>query len=134
MLPFEFVIPGPAVSQQTRRRAHRRTWIDRVRRQAEGRWRDQTPPDLGPVLLAVTYLYDEGAGDLDNLAKPVLDALKGLVFVDDDQVTDLVLRKRDLSTDLRVENPSPILSSGFDLGTSFLHVLVDSAPDQELVP
>jgi Holliday junction resolvase RusA-like endonuclease len=133
VLPFEFLILGPAVSQQTRRRARRRAWIDHVRRQLEGHWQREGTED-GAVALTLTYLHDEGAGDLDNLAKPVLDALKGLVIDDDDQVTDLVLRKRSLSAILRIENPSPLLSSTFELGSPFLHVLVEIAPDQELVP
>jgi crossover junction endodeoxyribonuclease RusA len=133
VLPFEFLVPGPAVSQQTRRQAHRRAWIERVRRNAARRWESEAT-ETEPVALTLTYLHGEGAGDLDNLAKPVLDALKGLVFLDDYQVTDLVLRKRNLSAILRIENPSPLLSSGFDLGSPFLHVLVDIAPDQELVP
>jgi len=133
VLPFEFLIPGPAVSQQTRRQAHRRAWIERVRRHAARDWESEAAENE-PVALTLTYLHGEGAGDLDNLAKPVLDALKGLVFRDDGQVTDLVLRKRNLSATLRIENPSPLLSSGFDLGSPFLHVLVDIAPDQELVP
>jgi crossover junction endodeoxyribonuclease RusA len=133
VLPFELLIPGPAVSQQTRRQTHRRAWIGKVRRNAARNWEGQAA-EIGSVALTLTYLHRGGAGDLDNLAKPVLDALKGLVFRDDGQITDLVLRKRDLSAILRIENPSPLLSSGFDLGSPFLHVLVDIAPDQELVP
>jgi hypothetical protein len=104
-----------------------------VRRHAARDWESEAAENE-PVALTLTYLHGEGAGDLDNLAKPVLDAPKGLVFRDDGQVTDLVLRKRNLSAILRIENPSPLLSSGFDLGSPFLHVLVDIAPDQELVP
>lgn len=40
--------------------------------------------------------------DLDNIAKVVLDALNGLVYVDDKQVTDLRVRKR-YDTVARVE-------------------------------
>lgn len=32
--------------------------------------------------------------DIDNLSKAVLDAIKGIVFIDDDQVTELHLLKR----------------------------------------
>jgi crossover junction endodeoxyribonuclease RusA len=41
--------------------------------------------------------------DIDNLPKPILDALKGLVYLDDTQITDVVCRKRNLHSDLRVE-------------------------------
>ena len=40
--------------------------------------------------------------DVDNTSKPILDALKGLVYTDDFQVTDLVFRKRDRSRNLQV--------------------------------
>lgn len=32
--------------------------------------------------------------DLDNLAKSVLDAINGIVFADDSQITDLIITKR----------------------------------------
>lgn len=37
---------------------------------------------------------DTAIGDVDNYAKAILDAMKGVAFEDDAQVTDLVARKR----------------------------------------
>ena len=51
-----------------------------------------------------------------------LDALKGLVYLDDDQVTDIVCRKRNRKSDLRLENPSSFLGEGFRRGNEFLYV------------
>jgi crossover junction endodeoxyribonuclease RusA len=133
MLPFEFVIEGPPVSQQTRRRARLRSWVAEVRRRAREEWPTGALPATGSIKVTVTYLYDVDARDVDNLAKPILDALKDLVFVDDDQVTDLIARKRNLANELRVENPSPVLAAGLDLGVQFLHVLIEQASDQELL-
>jgi crossover junction endodeoxyribonuclease RusA len=129
LLPFEFFIEGPPVSQQTRRRSRLRAWVAEVRRSAERTWPADGLAFAGAIMITLTYLYDDEL-DLDNLAKPVLDALKGLVFLDDQQVTDLLVRKRNLTMDLRVEDPSAILAAGLDLGTQFLHVLVEDAPDQ----
>ncbi len=67
-------------------------------------------------MVALTYFYDDGAPDVDNLVKPVLDALKGLAFIDDEQVTDLLVRKRNLSGKLKVDDATPIMAAGFDLG------------------
>lgn len=41
--------------------------------------------------LSVTLIWNRArkAGDLDNRIKSALDALKGLVFVDDDQITQI---------------------------------------------
>jgi crossover junction endodeoxyribonuclease RusA len=133
MLPFEFVIEGPPVSQQTRRRARRRAWIEEIRQAVIDRWPRDEPPALGSIRVSVTYVFAGAAVDLDNLAKPVLDALKGLVYQDDGQVTDIAMRKRDGAANLRISIPSSVLLGAFSRGQEFLHVVVDEAPDQELI-
>jgi crossover junction endodeoxyribonuclease RusA len=133
VLPFEFVIDGPPVSQQARRRERVRQWRDTVRRSAEQHWPTEELPVTGPIMLTIMYFYDGVAMDLDNLPKPILDALKGLVYLDDDQITDIVCRKRNRNSDLRLENPSSLLSEGFRRGNEFLYVVVGEAPDQEVI-
>jgi crossover junction endodeoxyribonuclease RusA len=133
MLPFEFVIEGPPVSQQTRRRARRQAWVDEVRRNAMSRWLAGEPPATGAISVEITHIFAGVAGDLDNLAKPVLDALKGLVYEDDRQVTDLTVRKRDLTRGLRAEISWPRFLEALNRGGEFLHVLVQAAPDQEVI-
>lgn len=84
--------------------------------------------------LDLLYLFIGAAVDLDNLTKPFLDALKGLVYVDDNQVTDLIVRKRDLGHDLRLVDPSPVLAQGLEQGSEFLYVMVREAPLQDTIP
>jgi crossover junction endodeoxyribonuclease RusA len=71
--------------------------------------------------------------NLDNLPKPIADALKGFVYLDDEQLTDVLCRKRNLNSSLRIENPSGILSEGLGRGHEFLYIVVDEAPDQEVI-
>jgi crossover junction endodeoxyribonuclease RusA len=71
--------------------------------------------------------------DIDNLPKPISDALKGLIYLDDEQVTDVLCRKRNLNSNLRIENPSSILAEGFSRGSEFLYIVVEEAPDQEVI-
>ena len=89
-IPLEFVVEGPPVSQQARNRELRRIWRQRVRRAARRRWPMEDPPSVGPVMFTIIHFYDNRMLDVDNLPKPILDALKGLVFQDDAQVTDLI--------------------------------------------
>ena len=84
-------------------------------------------------MLKVTYFYDSVALDVDNIIKSIQDALIGLAYVDDEQITDVLVRKRDLSGNFKVENMTPILAEGFALGNEFLHVVVTDAPDQEVI-
>lgn len=84
-------------------------------------------------MLTITYFYEESGMDVDNIPKPIADALKGLVYVDDAQINDVLCRRRDLSAGLRIVNPSPTLAAGLNLGAEFLHIRVDPAPDQEMI-
>ena len=85
-------------------------------------------------MLTITYFHEGNSLDVDNIPKPILDALKDLVYSDDAQVTDLVCRKRNLNGDLRIENLSSVLAEGFNRGNEFLYVVVEDAPDQEVIP
>ena len=130
-MPFEFVIDGPPVSHQTRRRSRVREWTQKVQKVAESRW-DTEPPVVGEVMVIITYLYNGASMDVDNLPKPILDALKGLVYSDDGQVSDLLCRKRDLNGDLRIQNPSSVLLETLGHSEQFLQVAVNDAPSQEV--
>jgi crossover junction endodeoxyribonuclease RusA len=93
VLPFEFVIEGPPVSQQARRRNRVRQWSGEVRSIAENYWPVGAPPVTVPIMLTITYFYDSVLVYVDNIPKPILDALKGLVYLDDNQVTDILCRR-----------------------------------------
>jgi Holliday junction resolvase RusA-like endonuclease len=131
-VPFEFVIDGPPVSQQTRRRTRVREWTQEVKSVAQSRWNTESP-FVGEVIVIITYFYEDASLDVDNIPKPILDALKGLVYSDDTEVSDLLCRKRDLNGDLRIQNPSSVLLDTLrNSEQQFLHITVDNAQNQEV--
>jgi hypothetical protein len=69
--------------------------------------------------------------DNDNMVKPIQDALNGLVYVDDRQITDTQLRKTDINGSFRVRGMSPVLAEGFVKGVEFLYIRIEAAPDHE---
>ena len=83
-------------------------------------------------MVGITYYFKGESLDVDNMPKPILDALKGLVYADDDQITDLVCRKRDLDRDLQFDKPSPILLETFRRSEQFLHITVTEALSLEV--
>ncbi|HLF89402.1 MAG TPA: RusA family crossover junction endodeoxyribonuclease [Anaerolineales bacterium] len=131
MRPFEFIIPKRPVSQQTRRRENLRAWKAYVRSVAESYWSDEYEKENGPVCITLIFLFDEVAIDVDNIIKPIQDALIGLAFENDSQVTDAISRRRNLKTQFVLEDVSPILMSGFDLKDEFVYVKISDAPGQE---
>ena len=54
----------------------------------------QSWPKMKKQHAASGVLLPTGRPDLDNIAKAILDAMNGVVFNDDSQITDLILSKR----------------------------------------
>jgi len=82
-------------------------------------------PTVDSVVLRVAYFYVYApAADLDNIVKPIQDALRGIAYVDDVQVIDLVASMRRKSNGERIV-VTTILASGFAGGSDFVHVAVD---------
>lgn len=104
MFPFEFIVDGPPVSHQTRRPTRLLAWKQTVRAAAARRWPAGTAPVKIQLKIAVTYYHDGVAVrmDNDNMVKPIQDALNGLVYEDDHQITDTQVRKTDINGSFRV--------------------------------
>lgn len=134
MLPFEFIVSGRPVSHQTKDKKRLQAWKEQVRQAAKARWCLDAPVG-GFVRVIITHYYDAPPGDesavpdSDNIVKPVRDALNGLIYVDDYQITDFVSRRRNLNASFRVKGMSTALAEGFCRGEEFLHILVEVAPD-----
>jgi crossover junction endodeoxyribonuclease RusA len=60
-------------------------------------------PPTGPVSVTVSWYRSRKSGDLDNRLKVTLDALKGIAFRDDKQVTVLHAYRFDDKKNPRVE-------------------------------
>jgi len=78
----------------------------------------------------VSY-YHEGAAvriDNDNMVKPIQDALIGVIYADDRQISDTFVRKTSIDGLFRVRGYPMILLEAFHKGHEFLHVVIDEAP------
>ena len=85
-------------------------------------------------MVTITCFYRNRQFDLDNILKPILDAINGLIYEDDKQITDLHSHKRVLSADLEARSPSSVLSRALARPTPIVHIIVDHAPDQGVTP
>ncbi len=124
---FEFVIEGTPISQQAKKRRILRDWKNRVHKTARKYWPQKEAPMKEKMHLTLTYFYADEALDVDNMIKPVLDAMIGIVYLDDSQITDIYGRKRKLNSSFRIHSCSPALARGLSSGLEFLHVKVEEA-------
>jgi Holliday junction resolvase RusA-like endonuclease len=134
MTSVEFVIPQRPVSQQARRRDRVREWRDFVAEHARGAVGPAHELLTGPVALRLLYLYDEVVLDVDNILKPIHDALIGVLFEDDSAVTDVEIRRRWRGAAFTLNAVSPVLAAGLELGREFVHVVLIDAPPQDVLP
>jgi Holliday junction resolvase RusA-like endonuclease len=135
VLPFEFVVIGKPISYQTKDKKRLQAWKMLVQNTVKTLWQESPSGDYLRVI--ITHYYDadptneSGVPDSDNIVKPVRDALNGLIYVDDYQITDFVSRRRSLNGSFRVKGMSRVLADAFCKGEEFLHVKVEAAPDPE---
>ena len=97
-----------------------------MRSTASQRW-GSGPPITGDVMVVITNFFAGSVADLDNMAEPILDALEGVVYIDDYQVSDLICRNRNLNGDPRIPSPSQTMLARLSDPKPFVHIFVDDA-------
>lgn len=127
---FEFCVQGTPKSVQAAARSKNR-WKAQVSAAAQAEWPNGQTLINFPVEVEVTYFYDGDALDVDNMLKPILDAMIGIVLVDDNIVTDVNGRKRDINGAYQIRNMSPVLAAAFCKGTEFVRIRIFDAPNHQ---
>jgi hypothetical protein len=64
-------------------------------------------------------------GDLDNILKPILDALCNLVYIDDHQVERLLVQKFEPGRLLSLFSPSPTLAEALEREGPMVYIRID---------
>ncbi len=133
MLPFEFTIKGPPVSSQTRNRRRLKQWKSEVKSAAQKQLSANASITHGEVTVTITYYYDGNSPDVDNIIKPIQDALNGIIYNDDAQVTETKSRKRSINASYMIRGVSSVLLAAFADGNEFLHIKVCLAEECEVL-
>lgn len=82
--------------------------------------------DGRPLALTIYYFPDAPLeGDLDNIIKPIQDALINVVFLDDNQVERIVAQKFEPQEDWDIGEPSLQLAKVLDVKPPVIYVRVD---------
>jgi hypothetical protein len=137
---MEFIVVGTPRSANAPNRSRRR-WCERVARAARERLREEGVPDPTDQDLTVLIIYfyqGETALDVDNTAKPLIDGLKGVVFRNDQQVSEIRVRKSRFSAGLPLAGASLYLLDAIErmsqISSDFAYVRTDPAPDHGRIP
>jgi crossover junction endodeoxyribonuclease RusA len=125
MFPFEFTFQGPPLSLQSKSATRKRAYKQRVEAAARQAMVAGTPPSTDALQITITYFYEGETPDVDNIIKPIQDALIGIVYVDDKQISDTRSRKKDINGSYKIRNASANLLQAFSTGNDFIHVIIE---------
>lgn len=64
-------------------------------------------------------------GDVDNIVKPIMDAMIGTAYPDDSLVERVLVQKFGPDTDWSIEEPSEILAAALDTDAPVVYIRVD---------
>lgn len=125
MFPLEFTFEGPPLSLQSKNKARKFTYKQMIEAAAKAVIPADTDPCTEEVEVTITYYFEGDTPDVDNIIKPIQDALIGTVYIDDNQIADTRSRKRDINGSYRIRSASAVLLQAFSTGTDFIHVKID---------
>jgi hypothetical protein len=83
------------------------------------------------VELRITHYADKPIADMDNLIKPIQDALQGITYVNDRVVKDVTGNWRNINAPFRLRYIARPLADAFSDGRQFVHIRLWRAPDEE---
>lgn len=126
-MEFEFLIPDRPVSLQTRNRENLRQWKAYVASEAAKSWTGEAISDCN-LQLTLVYLCGDDPVDIDNIIKPIQDALVGLAYIDDILVTDVESRRRPLAGTYDVARCPDQLLQGIASGGECVYVRLSDQP------
>ena len=132
--PIEFLVRGTPVSHQAKLAKSKDEWKARVR--AASSEVMPTPHFASDARIGITLYYLPGEpmqGDIDNIVKPILDALSRHVYLDDHQVERLVVQKFEQAEAETFARRTAVLNAAFSGDRPVLYVRVTSDPTEELV-
>lgn len=120
---IEFLLLRRPVSHQSKSATNRQAWKVFVEAEARKVWGAQTAIAT-PCQLTLVYFCDERPADIDNIIKPIQDALVGLVYTDDSHVTDVDSHRRPLTGTFDLIRLPSLVLLALSTGQEFVYVRV----------
>lgn len=134
MAILEFIVPGIPRTAQTKSRKSRADWKAKVLNAVQARPIDDNFIGKQTFSASIIYFYeDETQLDVDGIGKLLLDSLIGILYDDDSQAEQVLLRKT-RKEGLAILNPPLMLVEALSSLQSFVFVKLGDGPKHEELP
>jgi crossover junction endodeoxyribonuclease RusA len=124
--PVELAIEGVPLSLQASGRS-KEAWKEEIRDAVDGTldpsgWATESPVSVTIFYFAEGQMY----GDIDNIIKPILDALMPRIYLDDGQVQRVLVQKFESIRAFQFENPTATLATAIDTEPPVVYIRIDN--------
>ena len=130
LVSIEILVDGTPVSLQAKGRSRVR-WKARVSHAAQSALPNGAQPIKDEVTVCITYFYETDGPDVDNIIKPIQDALNGIVYEDDRQVARTVSQRSRIDGSFRIAGVSEEFAVHLSRGRDFVRIVVSEGPNHE---
>jgi crossover junction endodeoxyribonuclease RusA len=131
--PLEFVVEGTAVSLQAKRRESIDRWKSRIVEASRSMLPEGHFATEAPIAITLFYFADtEMQGDLDNIVRPILNALSRHTYMDDRQVERILVQKFKPEAVFEFGSPTTVLQDALNRPKPALYIRLSDDPFEEL--
>jgi crossover junction endodeoxyribonuclease RusA len=131
---LEFVVLGPPVSNQSKNAAQLTAWRTAVEGEARKAW---TNAPLTGKLKAILINFHQGDSpnvDVDNMSKPIHDAMNNIAYDDDRQIRQAEIAHVRIDSPVVVVGVSKIIVDALQAGNPFVYVRIEDAKEPYPLP
>ncbi|MCM0021815.1 MAG: RusA family crossover junction endodeoxyribonuclease [Tagaea sp.] len=134
-MSFRFIVPGVPVSVQAKKAESKENWKKTVRAAAlKGKPAGWELEKVDKCIVNICYFFRDGGVDLDNIIKPILDAMIDVAYSDDRKITAIVLRAIDLDYVILKNDAKSWLTKTVETKMDFTVIEIAYAPNKEIYP
>jgi len=126
METFEFTLPRRPLSHQSKDSVHKQQWKEFVFGRAFNKWKG-TPVSNESLRFTLVYICEEDPPDINNIIKPIQDALIGLVYSDDNLIVDVQGHLRMADELIDITELPPLLQEIVINGVDCLYIRINSS-------
>jgi Holliday junction resolvase RusA-like endonuclease len=131
--PIEFIVRGTPVSLQAKRPESREEWKGRVKTASATAIPGPHFASNEPMSVTLYYFPNKPMqGDVDNIVKPVVDALARHIYIDDHQVERIVVQKFEPGNAFSFSQPTARFAEALGGERPLLYVRVSNDPYEDL--
>jgi Holliday junction resolvase RusA-like endonuclease len=129
----EFVVLGPPISNQSPG-TNLDHWRAAVEAEARKQWHKAGLTGDLKVIIINFYLDSKPSVDLDNMSKPILDVMQGIVYEDDRQIRQAEISHVRIDGPFVIVGVSKILVAALQAGHQFVYVRIEDPVDPFPLP